>query len=70
LLNCSKEYGLADFVLIKNARLNNPGACSLEFHSVMQILTEHLVKWDIKTKTSTGKGILGTVRAFAGTDEE
>jgi hypothetical protein len=36
----------------------------------VQILTEHLLKWDAKTKTSTGKGILGTVRAFAGADEE
>jgi hypothetical protein len=36
----------------------------------MQILTEHMLKWETKTKTSTGKGILGTVQAFAGTDEE
>jgi hypothetical protein len=36
----------------------------------MQILTEHMLKWDTKTKTSTGKWILGTVLAFAGADEE
>ena len=36
----------------------------------MQILTECMLKWDIKSKSSTGKGILGTVRAFAGTDKE
>ena len=36
----------------------------------MQILTERMLKWDTKTKTSSGKGILGTVQAFAGTDEE
>jgi hypothetical protein len=70
LLKCSEEDCLADFALSKDARLNNPGACSLEFQSVMQILTEHMLKWDTKTKSSTGKGILGTVRAFAGTDEE
>jgi hypothetical protein len=69
-LKCSEEDCLANFVLRKDARLNNPGACSLEFQSVMQILTEHKLIWDTKTKTSTGKGILGTVRAFAGTDEE
>ncbi len=51
-------------------RLNNPGACSLEFQSVMQILTECMLKWDIKSKSSTGKRILGTVRAFADADEE
>ncbi len=69
-LKCSEEDCLADFVLRKDARLNNPGACSLEFQSVMQILTEHMLKRGTKTKTSAGKGILGTVRAFAGTDEE
>jgi hypothetical protein len=36
----------------------------------MQILTECMLKWDIKSKSSTGKGILETVRAFAGADEE
>jgi hypothetical protein len=61
LLKCSEEDCLADFVLRKDARLNNPGACSLEFQDVMQMLTEHMLKWDTKTKTSTGKGILGTV---------
>ncbi len=36
----------------------------------MQILTEPMLKWDTKTKTSTGKEILGTVRSFASADEE
>jgi hypothetical protein len=70
LLICSEEDCLADFVLRKGEKLNNPGAYSLKFQSVMQILTERVLKWDTKTKTSTGKGILGTVRAFAGADEE
>jgi hypothetical protein len=29
-----------------------------------------MLKWDIKSKSSTGKGILGTVQAFAGADKE
>jgi hypothetical protein len=70
LLKCPEEDCLADFVLRKDARLNNPGACSLEFQRVMQILTECMLKWDTKTKISKGKRILGTVQAFAGTDEE
>ena len=69
-LKCSEEDCLADFVLRRDARISNPGACSLEFQSVMQILTECLLKWDTKTQTSKGKGILGTVIAFAGADEE
>ncbi len=36
----------------------------------MQILTEHMLKLDTKTKTSKGKGILGTLQAFVGADEE
>ena len=59
-LKCTEDECLADFVLRKNTRLNNPGACSLEFQSIMQILTECMLKWDIKSKSSTGKGILGT----------
>ncbi len=69
-LKCSEEHCIADFILRKDARLKNPGGCSLEFQSIMQILIECLLKWDIKTKSSTGKGILGTALAFAGANEE
>ena len=69
-LKCSEEDCLADFLLRRDARMSNPGACSLEFQNVMQILTECLLKWDTKTQSSKGKGILGTVIAFAGADEE
>ncbi len=61
---------IADFVLQKDIRLNHPDACSLEFHSVMQILMECMPRWDIKKKTSKGKGILGTVLGFFAADEE
>ena len=69
-LKGSEEDCIADFVLRKDARISYPGACSLEFQSVMQILTECLLRWDTKTQTAKGKGILGTVVAFAGADEE
>ena len=59
-LKGSEEDCIADFVLRKDA----------EFQSVMQILTECLLRWDTKTQTAKGKGILGTVVAFAGADEE
>ena len=36
----------------------------------MQILTECMLKWDVKSKSSTGKGILGKIRVFAGVDKE
>jgi len=46
-----------------------PGACLLEFQSVMQILTKCMLRWDTKTQSSRGKGILGMV-AFFGADKE
>ncbi len=69
-LQCSENDCLADFVLRKETRLNNPGACSLEFQSVMQILIECILQRDTKKKKSLGKGILGTVVAFSAADEE
>jgi hypothetical protein len=51
-------------------RIKYPGACSLEFQSIMQILTKCMLRWDTKTQSSKGKGILGTVLAFTGADEE
>ena len=67
-LKGSEEDCIADFVLRKDARISYPGACSLDFQSVMQILTKCLLRWDTKTQTATGKGILGTVIAFAGAE--
>jgi hypothetical protein len=47
-----------------------PGACSLEFQSVMQILTKCMLRWDTKTQSSKEEGILGTMLAFSGAEEE
>jgi hypothetical protein len=69
-LKCSEEDCIADFILRRDTRLKYPGACSLEFQSVMQIFTECLLKWDIKTNSSTGRGILGTIIAFFAANEE
>jgi hypothetical protein len=69
-LQCSEADCFADFVLQKDIRLNHPGAYSLEFQSVMQILMECMLRWDVKNKTARGKGILGTVAAISAADEE
>ena len=69
-MKCSEEECIADFVIRKETRLKYPGACSFEFQSVMDIFTLILLKWDCKTKKSTGRGILGTVCAFFAADEE
>ena len=69
-MKCSEEECIADFVIRKETRLKYSGACSIEFQSVMDIFTLILLKWDCKTKMSTGRGILGTVCAFFAADEE
>ncbi len=69
-MQCSEADCIAVFVLQKDIRQKNPGACSLEFRSVMQIVVECILCWDNKKKTSKGKGILGTVLAFFAADEE
>jgi hypothetical protein len=56
--------------LQKDVRLNHPGACSVEFQSVMQILMECMLQWGVKKKTTRRKGILGTVVTFSAADEE
>jgi hypothetical protein len=54
-LKCSEEKCLADFVLQRDTRLQYPGACSLEFQSVMQILTKCMLRWDTKKQSPKGK---------------
>jgi hypothetical protein len=69
-LKCSEEDCFANFVLQRDTRMKYPGACLLEFQSVMQILTKCMLRWDTKTQSSRGKGILGTVVVFFGADKE
>ena len=49
---------------------NFPGACSLEFESIMQVVIEHLFGWNIKKQMSKGRGIFGVAEAFGGSTEE
>jgi hypothetical protein len=69
-LKGSEEACLANFELCRDARIKYPGACYLEFQSVMLILTECLLKLDTTRQSSKGNGILGTLLTFAGADEE
>ena len=66
LLKGSEEDCIADFVLQKDARISYPGACSLEFQSVTQILTECLLRWDTKTQTAKRKGNIGHSDSICG----
>jgi len=66
----SDDECIAHLRLRKKIRLQYPGACSLEFQSLMQILIETLFNWDMKNQRPKGPGIFGTVVAFAPVDEE
>ena len=55
-LKCSEEDCLADFVLRRDTRMKYPGSCSLEFQSVMQILTKCMLRWDTKHNHQEEKG--------------
>jgi len=46
-----------------------PGACSIEYQSIVQILLEILFGWDSK-KQEGSCGILGTLDAYAVAHEE
>jgi hypothetical protein len=60
---------LADMTIRKDTRVQHPGACSLEFQSMMQIIIEAVIGWDRDSCTGT-RGIFGVPIAFAGADEE
>ena len=59
-----------DFKLRCKSRRNYPGACSLEYQNLMQIVIECLLNWDMSTNCSKGPGIFGETIAFARADEE
>jgi len=57
------------FELRKRYRTLYPGACSLVYQHLMQIVTECLIGWNTKTKTGR-VGVLGKPLAWSRTDEE
>ncbi len=66
----SDEYCIAELRIRKKNRLDYPGACSLEFQSLMQIAIDTLFNWDVENQKSRGPGIFGTVVSYAPADEE
>ena len=64
LRDCRMEFDLR-----KNTRSLYPGACSLVYQHLMQIITECLIGWDPK-KQSGSQGVFGVPIAYSRTDEE
>ncbi|KAL7524123.1 hypothetical protein ACHAXR_001615, partial [Thalassiosira sp. AJA248-18] len=69
-LMMDEERCVADFKLRQKTRLTYPGACSLEYQNIKKIVIETLLQWDCNKQKPKGKGVAGTVRAFAPGDEE
>ena len=66
----SNDDCIADLKLRPKRRLNYPGACSLEYQNLKEIIIETLFNWNKKEQKPHGPGIFGTVVAFAAADEE
>jgi hypothetical protein len=69
-LDSSELQCIADFNLRKKTRLDFPGACSLNFQSVMQIVLEVLLGWDPERQKGSEDGIFGELDAWGMTVEE
>jgi hypothetical protein len=60
---------LADYTERRDTRLKYPGACALEYESIIKTLLKKLFGWDCK-KQKGSKGIFGTLQAFCVAHEE
>ena len=69
-LDSTEKDCIADFIIRKNTRLDFPGACSLNFQSVMQIVLKVLLAWDPDTQTGSAEGIVGELDAWGMAAEE
>ena len=60
-----------DLKLRQDLRLKFPGAGALEYQSIMQIVIEKMLGWDLKNKKRRRNGIFGALEAFGnGTEEQ
>jgi hypothetical protein len=60
----------ADFVLRRLTRKRYPGACSLEFQNLMDIVLKCLLRWNTEYQHSDGMGIAGDLIAWNQANEE
>ena len=66
---CDNSKCLLDFNARKKWRKQSPGACALEYESMLQIVIENLIGWNHETHTGV-KGIFGVPLAYADCCEE
>ena len=68
-LDCEENICLLDYRMRRDTRLKYPGACALEYESIMKTLLRTLFGWNCKKRKGT-KGIFGTLLAFSLGHEE
>ena len=68
-LDCDENICLLDYRMRRDTRLKYPGACALEYESIMKTLLRTLFGWNCKKRKGT-KGIFGTLLAFSLGHEE
>ena len=69
-LDATEEECIADFTIRKENRLDFPGACSLNFEGVMQIILSELLAWDSDKQEGSEDGIVGELDAWGMAVEE
>ena len=70
LLDATEKECIADFTIRKETRLDFPGACSLNFEGVMQIILSELLAWDSDKQEGSEDGIVGELDAWGMAVEE
>lgn len=68
-VDADENICLLDYKQRRDTRLTYPGACALEYESIIMILMKTLFGWDNK-KCKASKGIFGTLLAFCVAHEE
>ena len=68
-IDSSENECIQDYVIRRDTRIRYPGACALEYESIVQVLLRDLFGWDSQTKSGT-TGIFGELIAWAVGHEE
>ena len=68
-IDCEENECIADFQIRKRTRLNYPGACAIEYESIVQIVINILFGWD-SVKQQGNRGIFGELLAWCIAHEE
>lgn len=68
-LDLSDADCILDYKVRKNTRINYPGACAIEYQSIVQVLLRDLFGWDSDKQEGT-EGIFGTLLAWTVAHEE